>query len=274
MRDVRPQAALPLPPEGVRNLGSGPSLSRDIAAVIPVYNHPATIGAMVDGVRAHGLHCVLVDDGCEPGCAEVLDALAARHGPRRVTLVRLPQNQGKGGAMMAGFRAAYTAGYRHALQIDADGQHDVNDIARFLALTSQRPEAVIVGVPIYDKSVPLGRLVGRYATHVWVWINTLSFAIKDSMCGFRVYPLAPTVQLIDEVAIGKRMDFDTDILVRLFWRGLTVVNLPTRVTYPQDGISHFKLARDNLLISRMHAKLFAGMLWRAPLLLWRKVVPR
>lgn len=243
----------------------------DVVAVIPVYNHPATIGAMVDGVHTHGLHCVLVDDGSEPGCAAVLDALAARHGPERVTLVRLAQNQGKGGAMMAGFRAAHQKGFTHALQIDADGQHDVGDIPRFLALSQQQPGAVIVGAPIYDESVPMGRLVGRYATHIWVWINTLSFAIKDSMCGFRLYPLASTVKLIDEVAIGKRMDYDTEIVVRLYWRGVGMVNQPTRVTYPQDGISHFRLARDNILISRMHAKLFAGMLWRAPLLLWRKV---
>ena len=249
-------------------------LSRDVAAVIPVYNHPATIGAMVDGMHTHGLHCVLVDDGSEPGCAAVLDTLAAQHGPQRVTLVRLPHNQGKGSAMMTGFRAAQAAGYHHALQIDADGQHAVTDIPRFLAAAQSQPGAVVIGSPVYDESVPLGRFVGRYATHVWVWINTLSFAIKDSMCGFRVYPLAPTVQLIDEVAIGKRMDFDTEILVRLFWRGVPMVNLPTRVTYPQDGISHFKLGLDNLLISRMHAKLFAGMLWRAPLLLWRKVAPR
>ena len=245
-----------------------------VAAVIPVYNHPATIGAMVAGVHAHGLHCVLVDDGSEPHCAAVLDALAREHGAGKLTLVRLATNQGKGGAMMAGFRAAHARGFRHALQIDADGQHDVADIPRFLAAAAQQPQAVINGAPIYDQSVPTGRLIGRYATHVWVWINTLSLAIKDSMCGFRVYPLEPTVRLIDEVAIGKRMDFDTEILVRLYWRGLAVVNLPTRVTYPQDGISHFRLGRDNLLISRMHAKLFAGMLWRAPALLWRKLAPR
>lgn len=246
----------------------------DVAVVIPVYNHPATIGAMVDGVLAQGLHCVLVDDGCEPGCAAVLDALAAHHGPQRVTLQRLAQNQGKGGAMMAGFRAAQARGFSHALQIDADGQHDVADIPRFLAAAMAQPDAVVVGAPIYDESVPLGRLVGRYATHVWVWINTLSLAIADSMCGFRVYPLAPTVRLIDEVAIGRRMDFDTEILVRLHWRGVPMVNLRTRVTYPQDGISHFRLGLDNLLISRMHARLFAGMLWRSPLLLWRKVAGR
>jgi glycosyltransferase involved in cell wall biosynthesis len=239
--------------------------------VIPVYNHPATIGAMVAGVRRHGLRCILVDDGSEPGCAAVLDALA-REQSEGVSLVRLAQNQGKGGAMVAGFHEAARQGYTHALQIDADGQHDPADIPRFVATATAHPQAVVIGSPQYDDSVPKQRLYARYATHVWVWINTLSLDIRDSMCGFRVYPLQPVLDLLAREHVGKRMDFDTEILVRLHWRSVQVVNLPTRVTYPQDGISHFRVWRDNVLISRMHTHLFFGMLVRLPRLLWRKVV--
>lgn len=241
-----------------------------LCVVIPVYNHGAAIGAVVAAVRRHGLPCLMVDDGSEPDCAARIRELAAAE-PDQVLAIRLEVNEGKGGAMMAGFREAARLGYSHALQIDADGQHDGDDLPRFAALAAQHPQAVICGTPVYDASVPKGRLYGRYATHVWVWINTLSFAIQDSMCGFRIYPLAPTVALIDHVAIGKRMDFDVEILVRLYWRGVAIVNLPTRVHYPSDGVSHFRLWRDNLMISRMHAKLFFGMLLRLPLLLWRKV---
>ena len=244
----------------------------DPVAVVPVYNHPATIGAVTRHVLAHGLRCILVDDGSEPGCAQVLDKLAAAHA--RVTLVRLPVNQGKGAAMAAGFRAAAAAGHTHALQIDADGQHACADIPKFLQRARQHPDAVIAGCPVYDASVPRGRLYGRYATHIWVWINTLSFDIRDSMCGFRLYPLASVLPLLDRARIGQRMDFDSDIIVRLHWRGVPVVNQPTRVTYPRDGISHFRMFRDNVRISWMHTRLFAGMLCRSPLLLWRKVAPR
>lgn len=244
---------------------------RKTVAVIPVYNHPATIAAMVAGVRQHGLSCILVDDGSEPGCAAVLKALAAEQS-EAVTLVVLAVNQGKGGAMMAGLKEAARLGYGHALQIDADGQHDVQDIPKFLALADAHPDAVIAGCPLYDESVPKGRLYARYATHIWVWINTLSLDIRDSMCGFRVYPLAPVVAVIASERLGKRMDFDCEVLVRLHWRGVRIVNLPTRVTYPQDGISHFKVWLDNVLISRMHAQLFLGMLLRSPKILWRKVV--
>lgn len=242
----------------------------DPVAVIPVYNHPDTIGRVVDDVLAQGLHCVVVDDGSESGCEAVLQRLAAQRAGR-VMLLRLAVNQGKGGAMMAGLREARRLGHSHALQIDADGQHDTGDLPRFLALARAQPQSLICGCPVYDASVPKSRLYARYLTHVWVWINTLSLAIRDSMCGFRVYPLDAVVPLIDQVRIGRRMDFDVEVLVRLYWRGLRIVNVPTRVRYPADGISHFRAVLDNVLISRMHARLFAGMLLRAPQLLWRRL---
>jgi len=238
--------------------------------VIPVYNHEEAIGAMVAGVRRHGIDCLLVDDGSKPSCAAVLDALAATDDG--VHLERLPQNRGKGGAVMAGLRAASARlDATHAVQIDADGQHDAADIPAFLALAEANPQVIVCGAPVYDDSVPKGRLYGRYLTHVWVWINTLSFDIRDSMCGFRVYPLARVLPLIDTETMGLRMDFDPEIMVRAHWRGIPVVNRETRVTYPMDGVSHFDVVRDNVRISRMHARLFFGMLWRLPRLLWRKV---
>lgn len=241
-----------------------------VVAVIPVYNHPATVGGIVEAVRRHGLRCVLVDDGSESGCAQVLDELAREHGDA-LALVRLPRNRGKGGAMMAGLREAHRQGYTHALQIDADGQHDTGDIPRFLAVSREHPQAVVCGCPVYDASVPKSRLYARYATHAWVWIHTLSFDIRDSMCGFRVYPVAAVVDVIDREAPGERMDFDVEVLVRLHWRGLRIVSQPTRVSYPRDGISHFRVWLDNLLISRMHALLFFGMLRRFPQLMWRRM---
>lgn len=234
--------------------------------LIPVYNHEGAIGDVVRNVLAHGQRCLLVDDGSSPACAAVLDELAKQQG---VHLLRLSHNLGKGGAVMAGFREAARLGATHALQIDADGQHDTGDIPAFIDDAHRHPDAVVCGVPRYDASVPRARLYGRYLTHVWVWINTLSFDIRDTMCGFRVYPLAPVLALIDAENLGSRMDFDTEVMVRLHWRGVCIIERPTRVTYPQDGVSHFDVWRDNLHISRMHAKLFFGMLWRLPRLLAR-----
>ena len=241
--------------------------------VVPVYEHGNAIGPLLQRLLPHGVPVLLVDDGSGPACAAVLRDLAAAT-PAQVTLLRLDRNGGKGGAVVAGLREAARRGATHALQIDADGQHDAGDVPAFLAEARAHPEAVINGRPVYDASAPRGRLVGRYATHVWVWINTLSFEIADSMCGFRVYPLAPTVALLARTRVGQRMDFDTDVLVRLSWAGVRVRNLPTRVTYPEDGVSHFDLWRDNVRISLMHARLFFGMLPRLPRLLARRLATR
>jgi glycosyltransferase involved in cell wall biosynthesis len=237
-------------------------------AVVPVYNHEHALPVVVAGLRAAGLPCVLVDDASNPACAAVIQHLAAED--EQVHALRLAENQGKGGAVMAGLRDASRLGYSHAVQVDADGQHDLSHLEDFLEAAGQAPQALICGYPEYDSSVPRSRLYARYLTHVWVWINSLSLSIRDSMCGFRIYPLAPTLELINAVRLGRRMDFDTEILVRLSWRNQPMQWLPVKVQYPLDGVSHFQLWRDNLLISRMHARLFFGMLPRAPGLLWRR----
>ena len=170
-------------------------------ALIPVYNHEAAVPAVVHSVLKSGLPCLLVDDGSSAACAAVLAHLATLD---NVTLLTLPSNQGKGGAVMAGFREAARLGYTHALQVDADGQHDLREVETFIHTSRQHPDAVICGYPEYDDSVPKGRLYARYLTHVWVWINTLSLEIRDSMCGFRVYPLAPTLALMRRLSRNKR----------------------------------------------------------------------
>ena len=172
--------------------------------------------------------------------------------------------------MLTGIRHAAKVGYSHVVQIDADGQHRVADIPRFLEQAAAHPQALIVGCPQYDKTVPTLRLSARYLTHVWVSINTLSRQIKDSMCGFRVYPLPAMMELDRRQKLGQRMNFDIEVLVRLYWAGLEIINLPTPVSYPADSISHFRGWLDNYLISRLHATLFFGMLVRSPMLIARK----
>jgi glycosyltransferase involved in cell wall biosynthesis len=243
--------------------------------VIPVYNHGGAIGAMVAGVLAQHVHCILVDDASDAACAAVLDRIAATatttetDNATPITLLRHCFNQGKGGAVLSGFQRAAELGYTHVLQIDADGQHRAEDIPRFLAIAQAYQDAVIAGCPQYDESVPKHRLYARYLTHVWVWINTLSMAITDSMCGLRVYPLASVLALHRRHGFGRRMDFDTDVLVRLYWAGMDVINVPAKVGYPSDGVSHFRMLRDNVLITRMHIMHFFGMLPRAPRLIMR-----
>lgn len=241
-----------------------------VCVVIPVYNHEHAIVRVLNEIHKFNLPCILIDDGSDASCRAVLENFADEN-LNWVTLQCLPSNLGKGEAVAAGLFLAEQLGFSHAIQIDADGQHCISDIPKFIQAAELEPEALIAGIPIFDQSVPKARLYGRYLTHIWVWINTLSLSIKDSMCGFRIYPINSTVQLLRKTKIGSRMDFDTEILVRLYWQGQTIRQIPTAVQYPLDGISHFQVWRDNVLISRMHAKLFFGMLIRAPRLLLQKL---
>jgi len=99
----------------------------------------------------------------------------------------------------------------------------------------------------------------------------LSFEIKDSMCGFRVYPLESTIKVLNSAKFQPRMGFDSEILVRLKWENTQFINVPTPVVYPEQGISHFHVWRDNLGLSKAHARLFMGMLIRLPKLLKQKL---
>lgn len=237
--------------------------------LIPVFNHEHAIAITLNQLRDFGLPCLLIDDGSSAACAAILDTLAARE-PMWLTLVRRAQNGGKGAAVKTGLEYAIAHGFTHALQIDADGQHDSAAVVPMLQAAQREPNALIAAIPIFDNSISPLRLYGRYLTHIWVWINTLSLQICDSMCGFRVYPLTPAVQKIQRATVGNHMDFDPEILVRLFWADIPIRQLPSAVYYPLDGVSHFRGWRDNWLISRMHARLFFGMLLRLPQLLARK----
>lgn len=241
-------------------------------ALIPVYDHDACLEAIVGHLAGAGLEVILVDDGSHEACARVLDSVARRWTDRGVRLVRRNLNGGKGAAVITGLEAAARAGFTHALQIDADGQHGLEAVPEFLAASRARPAALVCGHPVYDGTVPAARLRGRAIGNFWVRVNSLSPAVKDSMCGFRVYPVGTMMRLLAHCRPGLRMDFDCEVLVRLLWEDIPVVNRPVRVTYPAGGVSHFRAFRDNAAISWMHTRLFFGMLVRLPRLLKRKNV--
>jgi glycosyltransferase involved in cell wall biosynthesis len=227
--------------------------------LIPIFEHGSTIGAVLDSLAALELPCLVVDDGSGEPTRRTLARAAARH--PWVTVERRP-HRGRGAALRHGYRVARERGFSHALQLDADGQHDAADGPRLLAAARRRPQALILGDPRFDASAPSSRRWGRWISRVWVWIETGSLEVADPLCGYRCVPLEPMLRVLEETPCGDHMDFDTETVVRLVWSGVPVENVPVRIRYFEGGLSHFHMVRDNLRITRLHTRLVLELLAR------------
>ncbi len=220
--------------------------------IIPTYNNPHTIRRVVEQARRHVADVIVIDDGSE-GDGRTECAALSRDG--LASVVRRDENGGKGAAVKAGFEAAKKLGFTHALQIDGDGQHDLDRIPRFIALAQARPDALILGHPVYDETLNRGRYAARLVTRFWNYLEVLGPTIGDSMCGFRVYPIDAAMATDTRAC---RMDFDVEIPVRMVWNGVPVLNEPVAVRYlsaVEGGISHYQTFWDTARISWTHTKL-------------------
>jgi glycosyltransferase involved in cell wall biosynthesis len=230
--------------------------------IIPVYNHGKTVLPIARKLSGMGLPVILVDDGSD---VETKAYLAETAEIPAAVLVTLKKNGGKGGAVCAGIEKAHELGLTHALQIDADGQHDVSQVEFFLKESRLHPEAAICAWPEYGEDVPRSRRYGRVAANVWAKIVSLSTNIADAMVGFRVYPVEKVWKITRKHKCDSRMGFDIEILVRMHWENIRFIFHPVRITYPEDGVSHYHVVRDNFRIFWVFARLFfGGTIFRLP----------
>ena len=244
---------------------SGPA-SATHAVLIPSYNTGAKLAETVRAARAVWAPVWVVIDGSTDGSQAAMQALAA-HDPA-LHVLALPQNGGKGGAVLHGLDALHAAGFTHALTLDADGQHPTARIADFMAASMADPRAMILGVPVFDAAAPRLRVRGREISNWWARLETGGaggHTIRDSLFGFRVYPVADLRAVMHRQRWMRRFDFDPEAAVRLAWRGVRPVNMLAEVRYfrPEEGgVSHFHYGRDNMLLTWMHTRLVLEALWR------------
>ena len=236
--------------------------------LIPIYDHKDQIRGVLDSLARFDLHCIVVDDGSAIETRAVLDA--AERDFSWIEVYHRDVNGGRGAALASGYRLAAARGYTHAIQLDADGQHDAADVSRFVEAIHANPNALVLGSPIFDETAPPSRLYGRQLSRLMVWLTTLSMDVSDPLCGFRGVPLAAAVELLDRVKMGCHMEFDPQLIIRLHWCGVPVRNLPTRVIYDAEGLSHFDLLRDNLRLIGVYVQALGGMVLRSPNLLARR----
>ena len=247
--------------------------SRTHLVLIPSYNPGQKVFETVRAAREQWAPVWVVVDGSTDGTAAGLQQLAAADPDLRV-IVRAT-NGGKGTAVLDGLKEAVASGFTHVLTMDSDGQHPADRIPAFMAESAAHATAMVLGEPIFDASAPSIRVKGRKISNWWANLETLWWGIHDSLFGFRVYPIAPLLRLMRRSLWMRRFDFDVEAVVRLSWAGVPVRNLPAQVRYftaAEGGVSHFNYWRDNVLLSSMHARLFAGFLVRLPFLLVRRLL--
>lgn len=249
---------------------SAGAASRSHLVVIPSYNPGPQVAETVRAARAQWAPVWVVVDGSTDGSGELLQGMAA--GDPGLRVLALARNSGKGAAVLTALERAAAEGYSHVLTMDADGQHPAASIPEFMAASQGAPQAMVLGVPRFDASAPALRVRGRRISNWWANLETLWAGIGDSLFGFRVYPVAPLLQVMRAQRWMRRFDFDPEAAVRLCWRGVPPLNLaaPVRYLRPEEGgVSHFRYWRDNALLSWMHFRLMLGFLARLPLLALR-----
>lgn len=262
------------PPRGASPVAAPHGLENRLV-LIPSYDTGPKVYETVAAARAQWTPVWVVVDGSTDGTAEGLQRLAAQDPGLKVMV--LPHNQGKGAAVLHGLAQAAAEGYSHALTMDSDGQHPAELIPTFMRASTQRPEAMILGRPVFDASAPLLRVRGRRVSNGWTNLETLGAGVGDSLYGFRVYPIEPLIAVMRGQHWMRRFDFDTEAVVRLAWRGVKPINLDAPVKYlrPEEGgVSHFRYGRDNVLLTWMHTRLMVEFVLRLPLLAWRKLTQR
>lgn len=240
--------------------------------LIPSYNPgPKLAGTVRDALDRWNPVWVVID-GSTDDSAGRLAAMAAAE--PALSVLELPQNRGKGAAVLHGLERAAALGFTHALTMDSDGQHPAALITDFMRLSQSHPQAMVLGCPVFDSSAPLLRVRGRKISNGWVGLETLWAGIGDSLYGFRIYPIDPLVRIMRAHRWMRRFDFDAEAVVRLSWRGVDALNVPAPVRYfrsDEGGVSHFNYGRDNLLLTWMHLRLFLGFCLRLPLLIGRRL---
>jgi glycosyltransferase involved in cell wall biosynthesis len=233
--------------------------------IIPSYNSGLLLKETVHSVITLGFPVIVVIDGSNDGSE--IPVLQMSEGKPDLHVQLNTVNSGKGGAFLSGLEFASARGFSHAVAFDSDGQHDAADIPLFIAASSKFPDAMILGVPVFGHEAPAARVNGRRVGNWWTNLETLWGGVNDSLFGFRVYPIEPAIKIMKSIQGGRRFDFDTQLAVRLYWKEIPPLNIPSKVHYPDrnaGGVTHFHYIRDNLLLIWVHTHLTLNAIFMLP----------
>src|SRR5688572_23700287 len=224
-----------------------------VTVVIPAFNESATIRDVVSRALRQVDRVIVVDDGSDDGTNAALEGLPA-------TVLRNPANLGKAASLRRGLVHALTDGATAVVTLDADGQHEPEDIPRFVAAHLRDPRSIIVGARLRRREgAPRARYLANRFADFWIgW--AAGYRMSDSQSGFRLYP-ATLLSAID-IRNDKSQSFvfESAVLINAARVGVESVAIGISAIY-HDGAraSHFRPVTDVLLITRMVAwKLLSG----------------
>ncbi|MCQ2188659.1 MAG: glycosyltransferase family 2 protein [Paludibacteraceae bacterium] len=230
-----------------------------ICAVIPNYNNCKTICDVAKSVTEYVERVYVVDDGSTDDSKSLLSVLSSEE--KRIKVLSLPVNSGKGKALTAGFAAAYADGYTHAVTLDADGQHFADDIPGMVAKVSDERPTLVCGVRniTTQKNMPSKNTFANKFSNFWFKVET-GREIPDTQCGFRVYPLK---EITKRHIFSSRYEAELEMLVRLCWADVDIQTNPIKVYYAPEGerVTHFRPFADFSRISVMNTALCTGALF-------------
>jgi len=226
---------------------AAPESRAGVLVVVPVYNHAATLRRVVEGVLRKHDRVLVIDDGSREPVAALLAGLS-------VEVLRHLQNLGKGAALRSAADWALQRGYTHMICLDADGQHDPDDLPKFFAEIAAYPQALIVGHRDFSSAtIPGSSRFGRKFSNFWLRLQTGS-RLLDSQSGFRAYPLL----LFRHLKFWtRRYNFEIEVLVRSAWAGLQLRDVDISVYYPSgdERVSHFRGVMDNWRLTLLNTHL-------------------
>jgi glycosyltransferase involved in cell wall biosynthesis len=210
----------------------------DVVAVIPALDCERTLGALVDGVRRHLAPVLVVDDGSRDATASTAAAAGA-------SVVRHPRNLGKGTALRTGIAAALAAEPAALVLLDADGQHDPDDLPAFLAAWDARRPDLVVGARLSDRaSIPPARYWTNYIGSR-ILSRMTGYELEDSQSGYRLLA-AGLARRLELVSAGYAVE--SEMLLKAARLGARLEHVRIRTIYNDAG-SHFRPILDTVRIS-------------------------
>ena len=264
----RPMVDSHTPDQSEAALASKQGARSLVCVVIPTCNNASSIAQVVTSIRQQGLPVLVVDDGC----SDESPALAREAGAE---VISHPRNLGKGCALFTGWRSAQKRGFRHAITVDADGQHLASDLPSFLAAIDREPNTLWAGTRSHNiENVSSAARFGRRFSDFMLWAaaaDELAGERPDSQCGLRAYPINSVLALPMR---GGRFETEMEVLVKALWHGIPVRALPVEVFYPTRNkrVTHFHTWSDNARIVRVYTRLMLMRLFW-PLFRPRKRLP-